>query len=203
MVGASSINNYDRARSYIVKEKDFFIFCDGGLSHKDHLGISPDLIVGDFDSHNLESFREETIVLPHVKDDTDSIYAAKEAIARGYDDFLLLGMSGNRLDHTLANLSLMLMLNKNKRHALLLDDLSEAEIVASGSALIPDHFPYFSLMTIDGNAIVSVENALYPLENFTLKTDYPIGISNEPLPGKTAIVQVLSGKILLFRIFDR
>ncbi len=202
LVGASSINNYDRICSYI-RENDYFIFCDGGLFHRKSLGVSPNLIVGDFDSHELENFKEETIVLPRMKDDTDSFYAAKVAIARGYKDILLVGMSGNRLDHTLANISLMLMLIKNNSKAMLLDDFSETELVSEGSALISDKFPYFSLMTVDGKATVSIENALYPLDCFTIEPDFPIGISNEPLPGKTAKVQVLSGKILLFRIFDR
>lgn len=39
---------------------------------------------------------------------TDTVYAMKEAIKRGFDTFLLIGVVGGRLDHTLGNVSMLL-----------------------------------------------------------------------------------------------
>ena len=57
----------------------------------------------------------ETIVLPCEKDDTDTVFAVKEALKRGFQDFLLIGVIGGRLDHTLGNVSLLLMLDAHGR----------------------------------------------------------------------------------------
>ena len=92
----SSINNYDFIRKKL-HEDDFLIFCDSGLKHLDSLQAAPDLIVGDFDSHENPQLGIETIVLPCEKDDTDTVFAVKEAIKRGYEEFLLIGVVGARL----------------------------------------------------------------------------------------------------------
>ena len=99
IIGGAEIRTYDRVRQYF-RPDDFFIYCDCGLRHQKALGAEPDLIVGDFDSHEKPETDRETIVLPVKKDDTDTVFAAKEAMRRGFDEFLLVGVSGGRLDHT-------------------------------------------------------------------------------------------------------
>ena len=106
VVGGADIQDYDRARG-ALRTDDFLIYCDSGLRHLPGLGAQPDLIIGDFDSWENPRAAAETIVLPVVKDDTDTAYAVKEALRRGYSDFLLLGVIGGRLDHSLANLQLL------------------------------------------------------------------------------------------------
>ena len=110
VIGGADIGRYDRIRTYL-REDDFFICCDSGLKHQKEFGITPNLIVGDFDSYENPHLDIETIVLPCEKDDTDTAFAVKEALKRGFQDFLLVGMIGGRLDHTLGNVSLMLMLD--------------------------------------------------------------------------------------------
>ena len=106
IIGAVEISNYSRIKSYL-RPDDFYICCDGGLDHAENLGIKPNLIIGDFDSHEKPQPKIETIQLPCEKDDTDSFYACKEAIRRGFNDFLLLGVIGQRFDHSLVNISLI------------------------------------------------------------------------------------------------
>ena len=110
-------------------------------------------------------------------------------------------MIGGRLDHTLGNLGLLMMLDEAGAKALLVDDYSEMEIVSRSPALVPDRFPYFSLLNISGTARgVCVRGAKYPLENVELPCDTSLGVSNEPLPGQTASVRVDEGRLLLIRI---
>ena len=73
--------------------------------------------MGDFDSYENPDLETETIVLPCEKDDTDTAFAVKEALKRGFQDFLLVGVIGERLDHTLGNVSLLLMLDTQGKHA--------------------------------------------------------------------------------------
>lgn len=200
IVGGADIKEYEHIREQL-REEMFFIYCDSGLKHLEALGFKPDLIVGDFDSHENPHMAVETIVLPHVKDDTDTVFAVKEAMRRGFEDFLLLGVVGARLDHTLGNIAILLMLDTAGKRAVIMDDYSDMEIVSRGSAFIPDCYPYFSLLNISGTARdVTVRDALYPLSGAEITCDFPLGISNEVLPGKTAEVKVGEGRLLLIKV---
>ena len=199
IVGGAPIARPEEIRRYL-RADDFFLYCDCGLRHVDALGRAPDLIVGDFDSHENPRAATETIVLPREKDDTDTCFAAKEALRRGFRDFLLLGAVGARLDHTLGNLGLALLLESAGAKALIVDDFSEMEIV-SASAEVSDRFPYFSLVNLDGSAgNVTVTGAKYPLRDAALPCEGSLGVSNEPLPGQTARICVGEGRLLLIRI---
>lgn len=200
IVGGAAIGDYDAVRRYL-REDDFNVFCDGGLSHREALGVSPQLIVGDFDSHPNPHLDVETIVLPCEKDDTDTVFAVKEAVKRGFEDFLLIGAAGGRLDHTLGNVSILLMLHGLGKRALLVDDYSEMEVVSKTPAYIGDSFPFFSLLNISGTARgITVEGAKYPLRGAEISCTYQYGISNEVLPGQRARVSVEEGELLLIRI---
>ena len=140
-------------------------------------------------------------MLPCEKDDTDTVYAVKEAVKRGFDNFLLLGAAGGRLDHTLGNLSILLSLHAQGKRALLLDDYSEMEVVGREPAYIDDSFPFFSLLNISGTARgVTIEDAKYPLRDAEIPCTYQYGVSNEVLPGRRARVSVEEGELLLVRV---
>lgn len=200
IIGGAGIERYDIVRARL-RDDDYFVFCDSGLRHAEGLGASPDLIVGDFDSHENPHVDVETIVLPREKDDTDTFFAAKEMLSHGFEEFLLVGVIGARLDHTLANLSILLMLDTAGKNAKAVDDYSEMEIVSSGPAFIEDTYSFFSLLNITGEAEgVTIENAKYPLENAAIECDYQYAVSNEVLPGKVARVSVAKGRLLLIKV---
>ena len=201
IVGGADISRYDRIRPMLQPE-DFFIYCDSGLRHQQALGRRPDLIVGDFDSHENPHLAVETIVLPCEKDDTDTVFAVKEAIRRGWSDFLLLGVIGGRLDHTLGNVGILLFLDAQGMHGRILDDFSDMEIVSRQPVTISDDYAYFSLLNVSGLARgVTIEHAKYPLTEGEITCEYQYGVSNEVLPGRTARVSVREGRLLLIRDF--
>lgn len=199
IVGGADIGNYEYIRKQLSYD-DFLIFCDSGLRHMDKLQVSPSLIVGDFDSHENPCLDVETIVLPCEKDDTDTVYAVKEAVKRGFCTFLLIGGVGGRLDHTLGNVSILLYLDSIGRKGTIIDDYSEMEIVSSIPVHISDDYSFFSILNITGCAKgVTIKNAKYPLEDAEITCEYQYGISNEVIPGKTAIISVCEGKLLLIK----
>lgn len=201
IIGGAEIADYGRARG-MLREDDFFICCDGGLNHAEGLGIRPDLIVGDFDSHERPDTDTETIVLPREKDDTDTVYAAREAVRRGYGEFLLIGVTGGRFDHTFGNVSLLLYLDAIGKKAQILDDTCLMEIVSRQEAEIDGSFSFFSLLNISGTARnITIRGAKYPLNGGEITSEYQYGISNEVLPGETATVSVGEGKLLLVKVF--
>ena len=203
IVGGASIGDY-RTVGAMLRQDDYVIYCDCGLRHMDGLGAEPDLIVGDFDSYSNPEMGTETIVLPCEKDDTDTVFAVKEAIKRGFEDFLLVGVVGERLDHTLGNVSILLMLDSTGKKGTIIDDYSEMEIVSDRCempCIIDDSYVYFSLINISGTARgVTIRGAKYPLENAEITCEYQYGVSNEVLPGCTAEVSVGEGRLLLVKV---
>ena len=200
IVGGADINNYEYIRS-VLQDDDFFIFCDSGLKHLEALRAAPGLIVGDFDSHENPRLDVETIVLPCEKDDTDTVYAVKEAVGRGFDEFLLIGVVGARLDHTLGNVSILLYLDSLGKRGSIIDDYSEMEIVSDAPVPVSDRYAFFSLLNITGCARgITITGAKYPLCEAEIACEYQYGISNEVLPGQTAAVSVRNGKLLLIKI---
>lgn len=200
VIGNASINNYDYLLKEI-KEDDFLIYCDGGLKHLEKLKNLPNLIIGDFDSFKNPNLDIETIVLPREKDDTDTMAAVKEGVKRGYKDFLLLGVIGERLDHSLANVSILLYLDSLNLKGKIIDDYSEMLLVSKKEELVSDEFSYFSLINILSNAKgVNVINAKYPLIDATLPTTYQYSISNEVLPDKVSEISLKEGVLLLIKI---
>ncbi|MBO5915248.1 MAG: thiamine diphosphokinase [Clostridia bacterium] len=202
IIGGAPINDYDRIKKLLC-EDDFYIACDSGLKHTKTLCISPDLIIGDFDSYEKPNTDTETITLPREKDDTDSFFAVKEALKRGFDDFLIIGVIGKRLDHSLGNISALLYLDSLGKKASIADDYSVMEIVSSTPAFVTDEYPYFSLLAVDGDASgITVKNAKFPLENAKITAGYQYGISNEAINGKTAEISIKEGRLLLVKVIN-
>ena len=216
IVGGAPIENYDRIKGYL-RDDDFIIYCDCGLKHKERLEVKPDLIVGDFDSYeksklggisiNMENATatdedsSEVIELCPVKDDTETSHAVTVALERGFEDFLLVGMTGRRMDHTLGNVYILHRLDELNKKALMVDDYSEMSIVNRETVSIDDSMPFFSLINITGKASgITIKNAKYPLENSEIvQIHNDLGVSNEVLPGMMASISVKEGKLLLIR----
>ena len=214
IIGAAAIGKYEKLASVLQPDTDFYIYCDGGLLHQRKLEeccgrtLPPNLVVGDFDSYQLpkgfssSDFPCQVIQLPREKDDTDTWFAVKEALRRGFTDFLLLGVVGQRLDHSLGNLSILLYLHQQGVKAQLLDDFSQMEIVGSSPAFVTADFSYFSLLNISGLAQeVTIKNAQYPLDKAEISCTYQYAISNQVLPGQVAEITVGQGCLLLVKVW--
>ena len=218
IVGGAPITDYENVRRYL-RDDDYYIFCDCGLKHLQKLrtpsgeevlpaGIVPDLIVGDFDSYERPQLEQdaqladvETIVLPTVKDETDTAFASSEGIRRGFRDFLIIGAVGGRMDHTLVNLSLLYKLHKAGCTATLVDDLSEMTIAKKEPSYIDDSFKYFSLFNMFGpTSDIAITGAKYNITGAEILPDEQYATSNEVLPGQTACVTVGEGTLLLIKI---
>ena len=136
-----------------------------------------------------------------MKDDTDTCHALKVCIERGYTDFLFIGCIGERLDHTLGNVALLIMLKDKGLKGIMIDDYSEMCIVSHEES-IDDSFSYFSLLTLSDSADgIDIKNAKYLLENGSIKSGFQYGVSNEVNKGQTATVSCKSGNLLLIKVF--
>ncbi|WP_294498734.1 thiamine diphosphokinase [uncultured Gemmiger sp.] len=169
-------------RHYLT-DCDCIIACDAGYRNAEHLGITPDLIVGDFDSAPKPTENDHTIVLPHVKDDTDTHFAARWLVERGAKRVTMLGaLGGKRLEHTLANLATGLFLAKSGVRTRLADERSELHYLLPGHPLTLERadWMYLSVFPLDGPLTgVDISGVFYPLQNAVLAPNFPLGVSNE------------------------
>lgn len=168
----------------LLRAEDFIVACDAGYRNCERLDCVPDVIVGDFDSAPCPGdLGKDVVVLPHVKDDTDTEYAAKLAVQKGFSEVLILGaLGGNRLEHTLANLCTGLGLEQQGVRVTLQNERSRITYVMPGESRIYPKAEYFyvSVFPMEGRAEGVLERgSFYELTDATLTAGYPLGVSNE------------------------
>ena len=196
ILSGGPIFDYSKIKPMILPT-DYIIAADRGLHHAACMGITPHLAVGDFDSHQTPDIKIDTVQLPCEKDDTDTYYAVKEALSRGYRDILILGATGGRSDHMLANLYTLLYIKQKGAVGTMADEYCLITPVC-GTATVNGDYPYFSLVTVAGQAKgVTITGAKYPLQDGIIDPCYQYGVSNQVLPGQTAHIKVESGEVLL------
>ncbi len=184
-----------------VREDDFILAADGGFSHLEKLGLTPDGILGDFDS--LGYVPEGAKLFPVEKDDTDSMLAVRQGLKLGYRRFVLYGsLDGPRLDHTVANFQTLQYLADRDARGYLVGDHYIATVVKNGTVRFSaDAKGILSVFCMGADAVgVTLTGLKYTLEKGTLTAGFPLGVSNHFI-GQDATVTVESGSLLL--LYDR
>lgn len=187
-----------------LQAEDWIIAADGGYQSACAAGITPALLVADFDSSSVgpDAVAPDTEVteLPTHKDQTDTLAAAEIAYSRGYRDFLLLGCLGGRLDHTVANIQVMASLAARGCRVTLEDERNQVTLWEPGKhALAFKEGGGFSLLAYDPQVTgVTIRQAAYPLVDGVLTSDFPLGVSNAFLPGLPALISIKTGRLLVF-----
>ena len=172
----------------------------GGLRHTEALGLTPGLILGDFDS--LGYIPTHSRVNPVEKDDTDAMLAVRVGLEQGCDFFLFYGaMDGPRLDHTVANFqTLAYLATHDARGVLIGRDYIATVLTAEAIEFSPEARGILSLFCLGAGAEVSIQGLKYGLDRGKLTPDFPLGVSNHFL-GKPARITVHDGLVLA--LWDR
>jgi len=166
-----------------IPENSLVIAADGGLNTVRGLGITPDIVLGDFDSlGEIPNVSCELIRHPIEKDDTDTGLAVKTGLERGCVRFFIFGgMGGDRYDHTLANLQTLVHIAKSGAVGFLTDGKRCFTAISGDSELI---FPRgytgdISVFSAEGIADgVNIEGLYYSVSNGSLSGNFPLGVSN-------------------------
>ncbi len=179
---------------------DLVIAADGGLKYALASGVKPDVVLGDFDSlGDIPSDGDyEILTFPPEKDYTDLMLATEEGFNRGARTFYLLGATGGRMDHTLANIQVVANLTRRGCKVYLVGTDYWITAVHNGDLQLSSELKgYFSLYSFSEICKgVSVKGAKYEVDDFTLRQDDPRAISNE-FVGKFCSVSVEEGTLLL------
>ena len=182
IIGASPQGNDEFIR-HMILENDFVICADGGLDIALKADIIPDILIGDFDSMPEKRLKQceniRTVVLPVEKDDTDTVFCIRYGIEQGYQNFLLLGVTGGRFDHTYANLHLLKYLSKRNCQGMIADEHTQIFYTESQFVLKNEKGKTVSILPFGcESATVSLSGFKYEAEHLIMCADFPIGTSN-------------------------
>lgn len=178
---------------------DTVIAADGGWQICQREGITPDLLLGDFDS--LDSVPDFPRIhrVPVEKDDTDMMLAVKEGLKRGETVFHLYGgMGGSRTDHTIANLQTLLYLADRNAQGWLYGTDERYTAIRDSSITFPaQEKGILSVFCMGADAGgVTIRDAFYEIADVTLTAGFPLGVSNH-FVGKPITVSVEKGSLLI------
>ena len=144
--GAGSFYGLDRC----PRADDFIIAADGGWLACRKTGITPDLLLGDFDSLSTRPDFPNILRVPVEKDDTDTMLAVKTGLERGETEFHIYGgMGGRRTDHTIANFQALLYLARRGAQGWLYGQGERYTAVCGGTVTRPG--PGHSVCVLPGS----------------------------------------------------
>ena len=179
---------------------DVILAADAGFRLCRELGLTPDLLLGDFDSMEAPKDFAHLIRVPVEKDDTDTMLAVREGLRLGCTEFHLYGgTGGKRLDHTLANFQALLYLRRHGARGCLYDDDFCWTAMEDESLTLTRQVDWgiVSLFPQDGAAEgVTLTGLQYPLADARLTPDVGLAVSNH-FAAEQAAIAVRKGALLV------
>lgn len=204
ILGGGDVLNYKGIATLITPET-LIVCADSGYRHCAPLGIVPDLVVGDFDSiESLDDIPKETqlVKLPKDKNYTDTTFSIEAALHKECNQILMAGMWGGRIDHSLANIQSLVYLTRKGIESFITDGVSQMFCADTKGQRISCHIRpvegyYLSLLAYSEECgKVTIENAVYTLDEYTLKNDLARAVSNE-FSREEAKISFSSGTMLI------
>ncbi len=183
-------------------EDDFVIAADGGYGVLKQAKIQPQLVVGDFDSLGHIPEEENTVILPAVKDVTDTWAAIQLGMDRGYRRFFLYGCTGGRFEHTLANVQTVAHVTEQGMECRLYDQKQVITGLSKGTMTFDANQSGFVSVFAHTDTCkgVTIRGMKYELDDAELTNRFPLGVSNE-FCGKESSLTVNEGIAIV--VFDR
>lgn len=189
--------------STIIKENvfydDFVIAADKGYEFCNASGVTPDLIVGDFDSADFPKTDVEIIALNPVKDCTDMEFAVNEAVNHGFSDILIIGGLGGRIDHSFANFAVCAAFCQRNISITIIDENHRIYALKDEERIVINEDKYISIFAYGGDCQVTLNGFFYPLDKYHLSAFSALGVSNE-LIEKTGKIQIENGTAIIMEV---
>ena len=203
IVSNGYISDYERLKD-MVKECDFLICADGGTNHVININCRPNLIIGDLDSiyeETLKIIKDENIEIlkfPPNKGKTDTELALEYLIEKNFDDITLMGVTGNRQDHTQGNIYLLNRLLDKGINGKIVDDNNIIYLVKDYLEIQDTKNTFVSIIPItEKGIIITLKGFLYPLQEEKIEFSSTLGISNKIIED-IAKIKIHKGKALVF-----
>ena len=180
---------------------DYIICADGGYEIAVSGGLTPDLVIGDSDSGKMNTFsadKPESLLFPKEKDESDTFLCINHALELGYDDIVIAGGIGGRLDHTIANIQTLSFFSELTNGISMLDDRNFATVILCSNITIERREGFsLSLFALSEKCSgVTTTGLYYPLTDAELFNAFPLGLSNK-FTDDEAYIEVKRGKLLI------
>ena len=183
--------------NFNINEYSLIIAADSGYVSCCNAGITPQIVIGDFDSYPQDMVNAEKIVrLNPVKDMTDTQEAIDTAVKAGAREITILGALGGRIDHTIANIHLLKYARSKGARAEIADRDTYISLIWDSCTVSRREGFCLSLIPLTDCSGVSIQGVFYPLKNADMPVGNPYGISNE-FTEDYAHIEVDSGELLL------
>lgn len=179
----------------LIDHDDYIVAVDGGYLNCLRLGITPHLLVADFDSMDKISFSNLHQSIPE-KDDSDMMLAIKDGLAKGYNKFELYGALGGRFEHSYANIQCLAYLLKNNAKGEIIDRDFRITLIKDKIAFTSNYSGYISVYAYTPHVLISIHGLKYTLDHSLLTSDFPLGLDNEFI-GKSSSIEVHEGAALV------
>ncbi len=198
ILGAAPIADYQQL-PFHPTANDCLICADGGYRHAVQMNLTVNCLVGDFDSQTDGDAPTVVKVRPE-KDDTDLQLALELGIKRGYQEFIVAGVLGGRLDHTFAAIQLLVWMTGQGYTCTLIDEQNKMTALYPGTHTVKkEHSQYLSVFSYTERCEgVTICGTKYPLQQGTLTQTYPLGVSNE-VTQDHATIDFTDGILLLIQ----
>jgi len=178
---------------------DFVIACDRGYENAMRLGVTPELVIADFDSYKGEVAEGIPVMrLPVEKDYTDLQTAVRYAVDEGYGEIVILSALGGRLDHTFTNLQTVVYAASRGVRVSLIGETDAVYAVVNSSITLPrmDDYMLSVFSMTDVSLGITLRGVKYELTDGTLTRLENIGTSNEWV-SEEAYIEVKDGTLLI------
>lgn len=187
-----------------LAESNFLTAADSGAVAVHRAGLSTDLLVGDMDSIDDEVLEKilasdtQVLRLPVEKDDSDTETAVKTLCDRGFQEIILLGATGSRLDHTLGSVMLVSVTASSSAQVVLWDTNNCCRLITTGTYYLSRTEDNVSVVPLSPDGLTLTLNGFYyPLQEETVFFGQSRGLSNIMVAQEGTIV-VHHGFGLLF-----
>ena len=161
--------------SEIAMDFDFILCADGGCNYCIEANILPDLVIGDLDSisiRTLDILNKEGIPVtkyPVKKNATDTELALDILIDKGIKDITFVGAIGSRMDHTLANILLLIKLHEKGCTGKIMDEKNTIYLVDKELILSKKEDSYVSVIPLWQKGVsISLKGFEYELKEYTV-----------------------------------
>jgi len=183
----------------------YLICADGGADTARDLGLEPNLIAGDLDSvtpATLEYFDGKAVIEKiDRQDDTDMEKCIKLAIRDGFTRCVIMGATGDRLDHSFNNLGIAFKYNEQIT-IILLSESSCMQIITGHTQVKGIPGETVSLFGLDDKTRFTTIGLAYPLNNESLPFGVRDGTSNSALTGEFEVI-VKGGTGIMMREIEK
>lgn len=209
IISGGAINDPEFLRHKIVEAQNPVIICaDGAARYLRILDIVPAFIIGDMDSIDADTleyfYRKGSTILRHPgeKDETDTQLALEYAIKLQPRDIFIFGALGGRIDHSLANISLLIMGDKAGVRMRIIDETCELFVISRSVSIEGQKGQTVSLLPLSTEVTgITLEGFEYPLSDGVMELGNPYGISNR-LTSEQGRISIQSGYLLVIRNFE-